>query len=93
MPLSGDRQGVGRIVIPKKMRDAMGLHAGTRLHLERSGDLLVMEPPVEESRLEMRDGFWVMVGGRPVTTEEVNQVTRQGYEERNSRIMEGSGLE
>jgi AbrB family looped-hinge helix DNA binding protein len=83
----------GRIVIPKKMRDAMGLKAGTRLRLERTGDLLVMEPLADEAHLEMRDGLLVMVGGPPVTVEDVNEAIRQGYEERHKRIMEGSGLE
>jgi AbrB family looped-hinge helix DNA binding protein len=83
----------GRIVIPKKMREAMHLKPRTRLKIEAEGDRLTLEPDFPESKLEMRDGLWVMVGGRPITTEDVNQAIRQGYEERHKRIMEGSGLE
>jgi AbrB family looped-hinge helix DNA binding protein len=83
----------GRIVIPKKMRDAMGLTPGTRLRIEQDSAELRLEPDFQESRLEMRDGLLVMVGGPPVSVEDVNQAIRQGYEERNRRIMEGSGLE
>jgi AbrB family looped-hinge helix DNA binding protein len=83
----------GRIVIPKKMRDALHLTPGTRLRVERTGESLTLEPDFPEPRLEMRDGFPVIVGGPPITVEDVNEVVRRGYEERNQRIMEGSGLE
>jgi AbrB family looped-hinge helix DNA binding protein len=83
----------GRIVIPKKMRDAMGLTPGTRLRIEQDSAELRLEPDFPESRLEIRDGLLVMVGGPPVSVEDVNEAIRRGYEERNRRIMEGSGLE
>jgi AbrB family looped-hinge helix DNA binding protein len=83
----------GRIVVPKKFRDALRLRPGTRLKLERAGDQLVLEQDYPEPRLEMRDGLLVMVGGPPLTAEDVNEAIKQGYDERHKRIMEGSGLE
>jgi len=83
----------GRIVVPKKLRDALHLTPGTRMKVERTGDRLVLEADFPEPRLEMRDGMWVMVGGPPITAEEADAVLRRGYEERHKRIMEGSGLE
>jgi AbrB family looped-hinge helix DNA binding protein len=82
----------GRIVVPKKLRDALHLIPGTRLKVERSGDTLTLEPDFPERRLEMIDGLWVMTGGDP-TPIDIPESIRQGYEERNKRIMEGSGLE
>ena len=83
----------GRIVVPKKFRDALCLAPGTRLKVECTGDRIVLEQDFPEPRLEMRDGLLVMVGGPPIAPEDVNEGIAQGYEERHKRIMEGSGLE
>jgi AbrB family looped-hinge helix DNA binding protein len=83
----------GRIVVPKKLRDALHLTPGTRLRVERSGDQLVLGQDFPEPKLEMRDGLLVMVGGEQMTLEETNALIRQGYDQRHKRIMEGSGLE
>ena len=79
--------------MPKKFRDALHLMPGTRLRIEQFGEQLVLDPEYSEPKLEMRDGLLVMVGGGRMTLEEANALTRQGYEERHKRIMEGSGLE
>ena len=82
----------GRIVVPKKLRDALNLVPGTRLRIERSGDRLVFEPAVSEPQLIMKDGMWVVSGGQ-ITVDDVTELIRQGYAERQARILEGSGLE
>lgn len=79
--------------MPKKFRDALRLAPGTRLKVECTGDRIVLEQDFPEPRLEMRDGLLVMVGGPPISPEDVNEVIEQGYEDRHKRIMEGSGLE
>ena len=82
----------GRIVVPKKLRDALHLVPGTRLRIERSGDRLVFEPAFSEPQLIMKDGMWV-VSGSPAADIDIPDLIRQGYAEREERILEGSGLE
>jgi len=74
----------GRIVVPKKLRDDLHLVPGTRLRIERSGDRLVFEPAISEPQLIMKDGMWVVSGGQ-ITVEDVNELIRQGYAERQAR--------
>ncbi len=48
----------GRIVIPKALRDQLGMEAGTELILEAEGDHLVLRP-VQRDVLEEQDGLLV----------------------------------
>jgi AbrB family looped-hinge helix DNA binding protein len=72
----------GRIVVPKKLRDALHLTPGTRLKVELNGDKLMLEPDFPEPRLEMIDGLWVMTGGPSLTAEDVNAMIGEQRERR-----------
>jgi len=72
----------GRIVVPKKLRDALHLTPGTRLKVERNGDTLMLEADFPEPRLEMIDGLWVMTGGRRLTAEDANATINEHRERR-----------
>jgi AbrB family looped-hinge helix DNA binding protein len=79
----------GRIVVPKKFRDALRLKPGTRLKIERSGEQLVLEQDFPEPRLERRDGILVLVSGPPLSGEDVN---RSIEEDRERRMRYAAGL-
>ena len=72
----------GRIVIPKKMRDALHLTPGTRLRIERHHHQIHLEPDAPEPHVEIRDGFAVLVGGPPLTGDDVNRAIEESRERR-----------
>jgi AbrB family looped-hinge helix DNA binding protein len=66
--------GVGRIVIPKPMREALGIDGPTELELTEADGRLELTVPYIKAHLEVRDGFTVIVPDEPVppmTTEMV----------------------
>jgi AbrB family looped-hinge helix DNA binding protein len=68
--------GVGRIVIPKPMRDELGITGPTELELTAVNGRLELEVPYMKAHLEDRDGFTVIVPDEPVppmTTEMVRE--------------------
>lgn len=68
---------VGRIVIPKPMREELGIDGPTELELTASDGALELTVPYMKAHLEDRDGHTVIVPDEPVpplTTEMVREV-------------------
>ena len=66
----------GRIVVPKAMRDELGLVPGSQLEIAAVDGRLEIEPVPTPVRLEKHDGYWVAVADRemaPLTQELVRE--------------------
>jgi AbrB family looped-hinge helix DNA binding protein len=77
----------GRIVVPKKLRDALRVRAGDRFVVEEKDDGIFLQPTYEEVRLVRKDGLLVMVGGPPETYDVVELLN----EDRERRMHYVSG--
>jgi AbrB family looped-hinge helix DNA binding protein len=58
--------GVGRLVIPKALRDELGVHGATDLELTASDGRLELTVADVPAHVEERDGFPVIVTDRPM---------------------------
>ncbi len=61
----------GRIVVPKRLREALGLAPGTVLDISSYGSGLALVPRGRTARLIDEDGWLVADSDRVVTEEEV----------------------
>ncbi len=62
---------VGRIVVPKPLRDRLGFTPGTVVDVSLYGDGLHVAPAGRVARLEERDGLLVAVSETTVTDDDV----------------------
>ena len=82
--------GAGRIVVPKALRDAMGLEAGQEIELTLTDGRIEIDVPPIDVRLERRDGVLVAVPIQPVpvlTPEMVRDVIEELRDERAGRFV------
>ena len=82
----------GRIVVPKKFRDALCLAPGTRLRAERHGDSLTLTPAMPEAQLVIENGTPLIFSTdrsnpQKITVEMVNESIAQMRLERERRIL------
>lgn len=82
----------GRIVIPKKIRDALHLAPGSRLALEQYGETLSLTPAAQEAQLLIENGTPLIFptdrsNTHPITVEMINEIIAQGRLERDRRVM------
>lgn len=73
---------LGRIVVPKPVRDRLGLHAGTEMDLSATADALVLRPLRRQPGLIQVDGILVHQG------QPQGDLSRAVEEARDARIRE-----
>lgn len=71
LPMEATVDEVGRIVVPKALRDRLRLTPGTKVDVSEYGDGLHIAPVSRTARLEERDGRLVAVAETPVTDDDV----------------------
>jgi AbrB family looped-hinge helix DNA binding protein len=76
----------GRLVVPKKMRDALQLVPGTRLTLIQKGNAILVQTEAKPRGLYLKNGLLVYDSGRPVPPDAVNWVD-ENRQERAKDLM------
>ncbi|MBW2580667.1 MAG: AbrB/MazE/SpoVT family DNA-binding domain-containing protein [Deltaproteobacteria bacterium] len=73
----------GRVVIPKRVREHLGLTPGTALEIEAIGEDVVLKPVREESHIRDKEGVLVFTGS---ATGDLLEALKRHREERSSKI-------
>lgn len=73
----------GRIVIPKRIRSRLGLHRGSKLSIDESGEGILLRPAGLESPLKLIDGVLVFCGR---ATGDIEDAASRGRRKRRERI-------
>ena len=78
---------VGRVVLPKKLRDRFRLRGGDILFLEVKGDAIQLRPQISKTRLERVNGVLVLATEMPLL--EGRDVVSEAREERIDELARG----
>ena len=79
----------GRVEIPEPLREELNLAAGDQLEIESKGDLIVLRPARELTRMVEKHGIWIFDTGEPIPTSLTDEVLQQIRDERD---LSNSGL-
>jgi AbrB family looped-hinge helix DNA binding protein len=77
----------GRALIPKRMRDELGIGPGDSIQMESSEEQIVLRPVRDEGKMFKKDGVWVFRGGKPLTLEATNAVLQALRDERDAQNL------
>ena len=66
----------GRVVLPKALRDGLGLSSGDTLDLTVKGDEVTLRPRRGATPLQKERGVWVLRTGKPLTADETRETLR-----------------
>lgn len=77
----------GRLVVPKAMRDTLGLREGSRLKLEIQGGKIEAEPEPDPVSITIIDGFPVISGTPLLAKGATVAAIKAGREERTQRLL------
>ena len=73
----------GRMVLPKPMRDDLGIEPGDRLEATQDGDAIVLRPVCRQEALRHKGGVLVFAGK---ATADVTDAVREQRQQRLERI-------
>ena len=76
----------GRVVIPKRLREDLGLHPGSVLQIKQDDRKIFIEPVHEEPRIVVKKGVLVYQG---VATGDIDSVIKDHRKERLNKAASG----
>ena len=85
MPAKLTLDKLGRVVLPKPVRDKLQLAAGDQLELESVDDRITLRPLRGTAQLRKKRGVWVFRCGEPLSDAAVQQTLEQVRRERDER--------
>lgn len=77
MPAKLTLDKLGRIVLPKPVRDKLQLAAGDQLELESVDDRIMLRPVRGTAQLRKKRGVWVFHCGEPLSAATVRDTIEQ----------------
>ncbi len=77
----------GRVVLPKGIRDRMGIREGTEFEVEERENVILLKPVHQETNLVEKNGLLVVQSKRPLTVDLVRETIEKVREERNRAIL------
>jgi AbrB family looped-hinge helix DNA binding protein len=77
----------GRLVVPKKVREAMHLQAGDKLEMNVEGDRMTLAPQRGGKGLYEKNGWLVWDSGVPMSVEQSLRLIDDAREERIQHLL------
>ena len=78
----------GRVILPKPLRDRLGLHEGSDLEIIETTEGLILRPVEHQPSMVKKQVLWVHTGKLPPTYDIVQAIR----DEREDRIRKLAGL-
>lgn len=80
----------GRLVVPKAIRDRLGLQEGSLLSLEIQGGMLQAVPAPDPVEVDLKGGFPVIRSGASLKRGDVVEAIKSERDSRDARVGSGS---
>lgn len=77
----------GRLVVPKAIRDSLGLREGSRLKLDVLGGEIHAAPEADLLKIEMKNKFPVIQGRLSLSPGDVVRAIKADRDERDERVL------
>ena len=78
----------GRVILPKPLRDRLGLHEGSDLEMTETPEGVILKPTEQQPSMIKKQGLWVHTGNLPPKFDIVKAIR----DDREDRIRKLAGL-